>query len=69
MFQEELTTLLMKTRAVLDRYMFEGEVGIRDDVAEICMAIDDLLPEAKSAAQLRAVDHESAPLRVDRSAA
>jgi len=43
--QEELLALLKRARAVLDRYMFEadGEM-IRDDVAEVCMAIDDALP-------------------------
>ena len=43
---EELLVLLARARAVLDRYMFdeEGE-AIRDDVAEMCMAIDDALPD------------------------
>jgi hypothetical protein len=43
---DELLVLLARARAVLDRYMFDadGEV-IRDDVAELCMAIDDALPE------------------------
>jgi len=46
MSHDELLVLLARARAVLDRYMFdaEGEV-IRDDVAEICMAIDDALPD------------------------
>jgi len=37
--------LLQDARAVLERYQFEGEV-VRDDVAEICMKIDDLLSRA-----------------------
>lgn len=42
---EELLALLKRARAVLDRYMFESEgEAIRDDVAEVCMAIDDALP-------------------------
>jgi hypothetical protein len=42
---QELTTLLIQARAVLDRYLFEGDgETIRDDVAEVCMAIDDALP-------------------------
>lgn len=43
--QPELLTLLIQARTVLERYMFEtdGE-AIRDDVAAICMAIDDVLP-------------------------
>ena len=46
MSQELLIELLRRARNVLDGYLFEteGEV-IRDDVAEICMAIDDTLPE------------------------
>ena len=46
MAQDQLVALLKQARIVLGRYMFEadGEL-IRDDVAEICMAIDDTLPE------------------------
>jgi hypothetical protein len=42
---DQLLALLARARAVLDRYIFEedGEV-MRDDVAEVCMAIDDALP-------------------------
>ena len=44
MSHEELLALLRTSRAVHERYLFEadGEI-IRDDVAEICMAIDDVL--------------------------
>ena len=44
--QDELFALLKRARHVLENYMFEsgGEV-IRDDVAEVCMAIDDALPD------------------------
>jgi hypothetical protein len=43
---EKLLALLDRARSVLERHMFEpdGE-AIRDDVAEVCMAIDDALPE------------------------
>jgi hypothetical protein len=60
--QEELLALLMKARAVLDRYMFEpdGE-AIRDDIAELCMAIDDALP-VEGRVQIKRVE-------LDRSAA
>jgi len=46
MSQELLIELLRRARNVLDGYLFEteGEV-IRDDVAEICMASDDALPQ------------------------
>jgi len=45
--QEELLALLGRARAVLNRYLFEeGGERVRDDVATICMAIDDaLLPD------------------------
>jgi len=46
MSHDELLALLSQARSVLERYMFdEGEL-IRDDVAEVCMAIDDALPDA-----------------------
>ena len=42
---EELIALLNRARTVLDRYLFDGDRdAIRDDVAEVCMAIDDALP-------------------------
>jgi hypothetical protein len=64
---EEMLLLLTKARAVLDRYMFEGDgEAIRDDVAEICMAIDSALPDAK-AGPVRAP--KSVPLEVERTAA
>jgi len=44
--QEPLIALLRRARAVLDHYLFEADgAAIRDDVAEICMAIDDALPD------------------------
>ena len=43
---EELFALLKRARLVLERYMFEEDgAAIRDDVAEICMSIDDALPD------------------------
>lgn len=48
---EELTALLGRARGILERYMFEPDGGaIRDDIAEVCMAIDDALPEERPAA-------------------
>jgi hypothetical protein len=41
----ELLTLLTKARAVLDRYLFDDEEMLRDDVAAVCTAIDDALPD------------------------
>ena len=65
MSDEQLLALLTRSRAVLDRYLFEAEgESIRDDVAEICMAIDDALP---AAAHLQPGDAE--PERFERSAA
>ena len=40
-----LIALLNRARTVLERYMFEADgEAFRDDVAEVCMAIDDALP-------------------------
>jgi hypothetical protein len=42
---DQLIELLTRARAVLERYMFEAEgEAIRDDIAEVCIAIDDALP-------------------------
>jgi hypothetical protein len=42
---DDMIALLKRARAVLERYMFEADgAAIRDDVAEVCMAIDDELP-------------------------
>jgi hypothetical protein len=58
---EELTALLSRARAVLERYMFEPEGGaIRDDVAEVCMAIDDALPDDSAVHLRKAVLERSA---------
>jgi hypothetical protein len=46
MTNDELLALLTRARTVLDRHMFDADEAIRDDVAEICMAIDDALPDA-----------------------
>jgi hypothetical protein len=43
---EELIELLQRARIVLEHYMFEADgEAIRDDIAEVCMAIDDALPD------------------------
>jgi hypothetical protein len=44
MSHEELLALLNQARTVLDRYLFDDSEAIHDDVAQICMAIDDALP-------------------------
>ena len=36
--------LLRSARSLLDRFMFEGD-ELRDDVAYLCMKIDDVLPQ------------------------
>jgi len=58
MSQAELLALLSRARAVLDRYLFDESETMRDDVAQMCMAIDDALPgegrvEVKKAASER----------------
>jgi len=55
---DELCALLKRARLVLERYMFEsdGQV-VRDDVAEVCMAIDDVLPD-ETRVQLKKIELE-----------
>ena len=66
MTQDELLALLRKARNVLEHYLFDETAdAIRDDVAEICMAIDDALPD-DSRVQVRRVELER---EVARSAA
>lgn len=60
---DELLALLQKARAVLDRYMFDDAEFLRDDVAEICMKIDDALPQEGR------VEYRKVALELDRSAA
>ena len=52
MTHDDYAQLLRSARSVLERYMFDGD-SLRDDVAEICMKIDDALDTA--AVQERAV--------------
>jgi hypothetical protein len=60
---DELLALLKKARAVLDRYMFDDDQILRDDVADICMKIDDALPQEGR------VEYRKVALELDRSAA
>jgi hypothetical protein len=41
----EHESLLRSAGSLLDRFMFEGD-ELRDDVANLCMKIDDVLPPA-----------------------
>ena len=64
MSQAELLALPSRARAVLDRYLFDESETMRDDVAQMCMAIDEALPgegrvEVKKAA-LEGVSQRSA---------
>lgn len=64
MQEPDLLTLLARARSVLERYMFEAESGaIRDDVAEVCMAIDDVLPVEGRVQPKRVLLDRSAPER------
>lgn len=45
MANTEHENLLRSARSLLDRFMFEGD-ELRDDVANLCMKIDDALPSA-----------------------
>ena len=61
MSHEELLALLSRARAVLGHYLFgEEDEPIRDDVAEICMAIDDALPDESRVAVKRVTLERSA---------
>jgi hypothetical protein len=43
---DELVALLARSRQVLDHYLVDEKTEtMRDDVAQICMAIDDALPD------------------------
>jgi hypothetical protein len=42
MTQDELLALLTRSRRVFERHLFDGET-MRDDIAETCIAIDDVL--------------------------
>jgi hypothetical protein len=44
MSHDELLALLHQARVVLDHYLVDERETMRDDVAQICMAIDDALP-------------------------
>jgi hypothetical protein len=63
---EELMALLVKARTVLDRYLFEEDGPVRDDVAETCMAIDDVLSNIR---RLESAGGESQASPLPRSAA
>ena len=62
MSHEELLALLNKARTVLDRYLFDDSEAIRDDVAQICMAIDDALP-SKGRVEVKNTELERASQR------
>ena len=63
MSNDELLALLKKARAVLDHHMFDDDQILRDDVADICMRIDDALPQEGR------VEYRKVALELDRSAA
>jgi hypothetical protein len=61
MSHDELLVLLTRARAVLGLYLFEDEdEPVRDDIAEICMAIDDALPDESRVAVKRVTLERSA---------
>ena len=64
MSQAELLALLSRARAVLDRYLFDEGETMRDDIAQICIAVDEALPaEARGKvkkAELERVSQRSA---------
>jgi hypothetical protein len=60
MSHDELVGLLARARTVLERYMFEVDGIMRDDIAEVCMAIDDALPDEARVPVRRTVLERSA---------
>ena len=46
--------LLIEARTVLERYMFDG-VDLRDDVADVCLKIDNALPPTTNSNRPRAI--------------
>ena len=62
MTNDELLVLLRRARAVLDHYMFDEAEMLRDDIAEVCMAIDDALPDA-TRVEVKRVGLEHTPQR------
>ena len=46
--------LLIEARTVLERYMFDG-VDLRDDVADVCLKIDNALPPTMNSNRPRAI--------------
>ena len=46
--------LLIEARLVLERYMFD-RVDLRDDVADICLKIDNALPPTPNSNRPRAI--------------
>ncbi len=64
MTQEELLRLLLKARTVLQAHLFDEGEMIRDDIAELCMQIDDALPDSSRVlvrrAELERDPHRSA---------
>jgi hypothetical protein len=62
MSHEELLLLLARARAILDRYMFADDEMIRDDVAQVCMSIDDALPDERRVL-VKKIELEPAPRR------
>ena len=45
MTHDDYAQLLRSARSVLERYMFDGD-SVRDDIAAICMKIDDSIAYA-----------------------
>jgi len=62
MSQEQLLALLTRARSVLERYLFDDEEAMHDDVAEVCMAIDDALPDA-TRVEIKRAQLERSPQR------
>ena len=62
MLHDELLVLLTRARAVLERHLMEADgETLRDDIAEVCMAIDNALPpEGRIALKKAALERTAA---------
>jgi hypothetical protein len=54
MIKYDYEALLIEARVVLERYMFD-QVDLRDDVADICLKIDNALPPLANSNRPRAL--------------
>jgi hypothetical protein len=60
MTEDPTLALLRQARKVLDRYLFDESDHCRDDVAEICQKIDDVILPAPPRVDARRLEETAA---------